>query len=70
MTAGTITASPDILGGTPVFAGTRVPVQTFIEYIKARESIEAFSEGFPLFGENSFSHSWTRPVDRVLASVL
>ncbi|HEX4604843.1 MAG TPA: DUF433 domain-containing protein [Candidatus Angelobacter sp.] len=38
---------PEILGGTPVFAGTRVPVQTFIEYIKAGESIEAFLEGFP-----------------------
>lgn len=39
--------SPEILGGTPVFAGTRVPVQTFIEYIKEGESIEAFLEGFP-----------------------
>ena len=42
-----ITASPEILGGTPVFAGTRVPMQTFIEYIKAGESIETFLEGFP-----------------------
>jgi uncharacterized protein (DUF433 family) len=42
-----VTASPEILGETPVFAGTRVPVQTFIEYIKARESIEASLEGFP-----------------------
>jgi uncharacterized protein (DUF433 family) len=42
-----VTASPEILGGTPVFAGTRVPVQTFIEYIKAGESIETFLEGFP-----------------------
>ena len=47
MAARTITASPEILGGTPVFAGTRVPVQIFIEYIKAGESIEAFLEGFP-----------------------
>ncbi len=43
----TITASPEILGGTPVFAGTRVPVQTFIEYIKAGESLESFLDGFP-----------------------
>jgi uncharacterized protein (DUF433 family) len=42
-----ITASPEVLGGTPVFTGTRVPVQTFIEYIKAGESIESFLEGFP-----------------------
>jgi len=43
----TITASPEILGGTPVFTGTRVPVQTFIDYIKAGESIESFLDGFP-----------------------
>jgi uncharacterized protein (DUF433 family) len=47
MSTRTITVSPDILGGMPVFAGTRVPVRTFIEYIKAGESIEAFLEGFP-----------------------
>jgi uncharacterized protein (DUF433 family) len=47
MSGSIISVSPDILGGTPVFAGTRVPVQTFVEYIKAGESIESFLEGFP-----------------------
>jgi uncharacterized protein (DUF433 family) len=42
-----ISVSPEILGGTPVFTGTRVPVQTFLEYIKAGESIDSFLEGFP-----------------------
>jgi len=42
-----ITSSTDILGGTPVFAGTRVPVQTLIEYLEGGESIDAFLEGFP-----------------------
>ena len=42
-----VTSSPDILGGTPVFANTRVPVQTFIEYLKAGESIDSFLAGFP-----------------------
>jgi len=42
-----IESSPDILGGTPVFAGTRVPVQTFIDYIKGGESIDDFLDGFP-----------------------
>jgi uncharacterized protein (DUF433 family) len=46
MSTKVIAASPKIMGGTPVFAGTRVPVQTFIEYIKAGESIESFLEGF------------------------
>ena len=42
-----ITCSPDILGGTPVFAGTRVPVQTLLDYLEGGESIDEFLEGFP-----------------------
>lgn len=42
-----ITASQDVMGGTPVFAGTRVPVQTLLDYIKGGESIGDFLEGFP-----------------------
>jgi uncharacterized protein (DUF433 family) len=42
-----ITASPEVMGGTPVFAGTRVPVQTLVDYLKAGESIDEFLEGFP-----------------------
>ena len=42
-----ITASPEIMGGTPVFAKTRVPVQTLLDYLKAGESIDDFLEGFP-----------------------
>ncbi|MBE5231598.1 MAG: DUF433 domain-containing protein [Microcystis aeruginosa PMC 728.11] len=34
-----ISASPEIMGGTPVFTGTRVPVQTLLDYLKAGESI-------------------------------
>ena len=42
-----VTASPDVLGGTPVFAGTRVPVRTFFEYLESGESIDSFLDGFP-----------------------
>lgn len=42
-----ITSSPDVMGGTPVFAGTRVPVQTLIEYLEGGETIDDFLEGFP-----------------------
>ncbi len=42
-----ITASPDVMGGTPVFAGTRVPVQTLLDYLKGGESIGDFLDGFP-----------------------
>jgi uncharacterized protein (DUF433 family) len=42
-----ITASPDVMSGTPVFALTRVPVQTLLDYLKAGDSIDDFLEGFP-----------------------
>lgn len=42
-----ISASPEIMGGTPVFAGSRVPVQTLLDYLKAGESIDDFLDGFP-----------------------
>src|SRR5262249_21405547 len=42
-----VSVSPEVMGGTPVFAGTRVPVQTLIEYLEGGESIEDFLEGFP-----------------------
>jgi uncharacterized protein (DUF433 family) len=42
-----ITSSLDVMGGTPVFAGTRVPVQTLLDYLKTGESIDDFLEGFP-----------------------
>lgn len=42
-----ISSSPDVMGGTPVFAGTRVPVQTLLDYIEGGESIDSFLDGFP-----------------------
>lgn len=42
-----ITSTPDILGGTPVFRGTRVPIQTLIEYLEGGQTIEDFLDGFP-----------------------
>jgi uncharacterized protein (DUF433 family) len=42
-----ITKNPNILGGTPVFRGTRVPVQTLFDYIEGGETLEGFLKGFP-----------------------
>jgi uncharacterized protein (DUF433 family) len=42
-----ITKSKEIMGGTPVFYGTRVPVQTLIDYLAAGETIEEFLDDFP-----------------------
>ena len=40
-------SDPDILGGTPVFVGTRVPVQALIDYIEGGHSLEEFLDSFP-----------------------
>ena len=42
-----ITSTPDRLGGTPVFAGTRVPVQTLIDYLEGGDPLAVFLEEFP-----------------------
>lgn len=42
-----ITSSPDRLGGTPVFAETRVPVQTLLDYLEGGDSLEDFLMDFP-----------------------
>jgi uncharacterized protein (DUF433 family) len=38
---------PDILGGTPVFTGTRVPVNTLLDYLEAGDSLDVFLDHFP-----------------------
>ncbi|NBV20517.1 MAG: DUF433 domain-containing protein [Proteobacteria bacterium] len=40
-------SDPEILGGTLVFKGTRVPVQSLFDHLKAGDSIEFFLDGFP-----------------------
>lgn len=42
-----IIKDPEILGGTPVFRGTRVPLQTLFDYLEAGDSLEEFLDGFP-----------------------
>lgn len=42
-----ITVSPDRLSGTPVFAGTRVPLQTLLDYLEAGDALDDFLADFP-----------------------
>jgi uncharacterized protein (DUF433 family) len=42
-----ITVDPEILGGTPVFKGTRAPVKSLFEYLEDNYSLEEFLECFP-----------------------
>jgi uncharacterized protein (DUF433 family) len=40
-------SNPEILGGTPVFVGTRVPVQSLLVYLEKGETLEEFLDNFP-----------------------
>ena len=42
-----VSRNPEVMSGAPVFAGTRVPVQTLLDYLQGGESIDDFLAGFP-----------------------
>ena len=44
---GIVHSDPEIMGGTPVFVGTRVPLQNLIDYLEGGESLQGFLEAFP-----------------------
>ena len=47
MLYGQISIDPEIMSGTPVFAGTRVPIQTMFDYLEGGDDLEMFLEDFP-----------------------
>ena len=47
LTTPIIHSDPDILGGTPVFMGTRVPMKTLLDYLEAGDSLNEFLDHFP-----------------------
>jgi uncharacterized protein (DUF433 family) len=47
MTESIVSTSKDVMGSTPVFSGTRVPVQTLLDYLASSETIDSFLSGFP-----------------------
>jgi uncharacterized protein (DUF433 family) len=63
-----VTCSPDVLGGTPVFAGTRVPVQTLIDYLEGNETIDDFLEGFPTVSREQVFAFLEEAKDRIVAA--
>ena len=69
MTTQVITASPDVLSGTPVFAGTRVPVQTLIDYLEGGASIDDFLEGFPMVKREQVLAFLDEATERMVALV-
>jgi len=59
----------EIMGGTPVFSGTRVPVQTLLDYLEAGESIDEFIEGFPSVTRKQVIAFLEQAKDRLIESV-
>jgi len=48
-----IVKDPDILGGTPVFRGTRVPFQALLDYLEGRETLDEFLDDFPTVSKDA-----------------
>ncbi|HLE25428.1 MAG TPA: DUF433 domain-containing protein [Thermodesulfobacteriota bacterium] len=64
-----ISSSPDVMGGTPVFTGTRVPVQTLLDYLEGGESIDDFLEGFPTVTREQVIAFLEEAKEQIVASV-
>jgi uncharacterized protein (DUF433 family) len=64
-----ISRDPEVMGGAPVFPGTRVPVQTLLDYIKAGETIDDFLKGFPSITRGQVIALLEEAKDRVIETV-
>ena len=67
MKSSVISSNPEVMGGTPVFRGTRVPVQTLIDYLEAGDSISDFLDGFPTVTKEQAVAFLEEAKERVLA---
>ncbi len=63
-----ISSSQDMMGGTPVFAGTRVPVQTLLDYLEAGDPIDEFLIGFPSVTREQVIEFLEQAKDRLVAA--
>jgi uncharacterized protein (DUF433 family) len=63
-----ISCDPAVMGGTPVFTGTRVPVQTLLDYLEAGDSIDDFLDGFPSVTRSQVIALLEQATDRLVAA--
>jgi uncharacterized protein (DUF433 family) len=63
-----ISRDPEVMGGTPVFPGTRVPIQTLLDYLEAGDSIDEFLEGFPSVTRQQVVAFLEEAMDRLIES--
>lgn len=52
-----ITKDPDVLGGTPVFRGTRVPFQAMLDYLEGGQTLDDFLDDFPTVNRETAVHA-------------
>jgi len=52
-----ISKDPNVLGGTPVFRGTRVPFQSLLEYLEAGQTLDEFLDDFPTVTREAAVHA-------------
>lgn len=57
MPDGILTSNPDVLGGTPVFRGTRVPFQALLDYLEGGETLDEFLDDFPTVTREAAVHA-------------
>ena len=70
MNESVVSRDPDIMGGAPVFAGTRVPVQTLLNYLEAGDLIDEFLAGFPSVKREQVIAFLEETKDRLVHSVI
>jgi len=64
-----VSRNADVMGGTPVFRGTRVPVQTLLDYLEAGDTIDEFLAGFPSVTRKQVVEFLEEAKDRLVESV-
>jgi uncharacterized protein (DUF433 family) len=64
-----VSRDPEVMGGAAVFAGTRVPVQTLLDYLEAGDSIDEFLAGFPTVTRQQVITFLEEAKDRLVESV-
>ena len=64
-----VVIDPDIMSGTPCFAGTRVPVRSLLDYLEAGDSLDLFLEQFPTVSRDQAIGFLERSADAMLKSI-
>jgi uncharacterized protein (DUF433 family) len=66
---GVITRDPALLGGTPVFRGTRVPFQSLLDYIEGGQTLDEFLDDFPTVTREAAIHALEHAKSLILSEL-